>query len=83
MAAELGDALGRVLEVVDLPPEGYRARLEAAGLPPGFVDTAVNGARLVAAGGNAVLTDEVERVLGRAPRTFTGWARDHLEAFGG
>ncbi|MFI6494135.1 hypothetical protein [Streptomyces sp. NPDC050564] len=32
-------------------------------------------------GGNAVLTEDVRQVLGRAPRTYTRWACDHKEAF--
>ncbi|GLY74129.1 SDR family oxidoreductase [Actinoallomurus iriomotensis] len=81
MAARLGEALGRTVETVALSPEEYRDSLLGAGLDPVFVETAVGGARLVAAGGNAVLTDDVERVLGRPPRTFATWVHDHRAAF--
>jgi uncharacterized protein YbjT (DUF2867 family) len=81
MAARLGEALGRTVETVALSPEEYRDSLLGAGLDPVFVETAVGGARLVAAGGNAVLTDDVERVLRRPPRPFATWVHDHRAAF--
>ena len=53
----------------------------AAGVDPEFADFAVNGSRTVAQDGNARLTQDVVRVLGRTPRTFTTWAADHRTAF--
>ncbi|MFC5182323.1 SDR family oxidoreductase [Actinomadura harenae] len=81
MAETLGRVLGRRIETVALTSDDYRARLTAAGLDPGFVRTAVDGARLVASGGNAVVTGDVERVLGRPARTFADWATAHRAAF--
>ncbi|MFF0866858.1 hypothetical protein ACFYUV_34215 [Nonomuraea sp. NPDC003560] len=43
-----------------------------------FAGVAVDGSRLVARDGNARLIPDVERVLGRSPRTFRTWAADHL-----
>ncbi|MEV0407761.1 SDR family oxidoreductase [Actinoallomurus sp. NPDC050550] len=83
MAEQLGHVLGRTVETVHLPLDDYRDRLSAAGLDPAFVATAVNGARLVAEGGNATLTGDVERVLGRPARTFSAWAQGHRTAFTG
>ncbi|MEO3867787.1 SDR family oxidoreductase [Nonomuraea sp. B12E4] len=80
-AARLGEVLGRPLETVDVPLETYREGLLAAGLHPAFAEVAVSGSRLAAAGGNARLTGDVERVLGRPARSFTVWARDHRSAF--
>jgi uncharacterized protein YbjT (DUF2867 family) len=81
MAEQLGQALSRTVETVDMPLEDYRDQLSAAGLDPAFVETAVNGARLIAEGGNATLTGDVERMLGRPARTFAAWAHDHRAAF--
>ncbi|MFI7416438.1 NAD(P)H-binding protein [Nonomuraea sp. NPDC049684] len=78
MARTLGETLGRPVETVDVPLEVYRAQLVAAGMDAGFADVAVDGSRLVARDGNARLTPDVERVLGRPPRTFRTWAADHL-----
>lgn len=81
LAAQLGDALGRTLETVDVPLETYREQMLAAGIDPAFAEIAVNGSRLAAEGGNARLTEEVQQVLGRPPRTFATWAHDHRDAF--
>ncbi|HEY2673202.1 MAG TPA: NAD(P)H-binding protein [Rugosimonospora sp.] len=81
LAAILGDVIGRPLETVDIPLDAYRDRMLAAGMDTGFADVAVNGSRLVAEGGNARLTDDVERSLGRPPRAFVSWAKDHRAAF--
>lgn len=40
-----------------------------------------SGSRYIAQGGNARLTGEVAAALGRPPRTFGAWARDHRTAF--
>ncbi|MET9656308.1 hypothetical protein [Streptomyces sp. NPDC006510] len=47
----------------------------------GELRPAGNGSRLVAEGGNARLTDQVRRALGRPPRTFATWAQDNRGAF--
>ena len=79
---ELGTVLGRPLTVTDLPLDCARARMLARGLTPAFVDIAIDGAALVRAGGNAIVTGDVPAVLGRPARTFAAWARDHRDAFG-
>ncbi|MFT2016686.1 NAD(P)H-binding protein [Streptomyces sp. 796.1] len=78
----LGQAVGRLLTTAELTPTEYAGQLRAAGLDPAFVEVAVAGARLVAGGGNAVLTPDVERVTGHPPRPFTDWAGRHRAAFG-
>ena len=83
MAGLLGEALGRTVAIADISPDAYGDRLHATGLDPAFVETAVNGARLIAQGGNATLTDDVERLLGKPARTFAAWAHDHRTAFTG
>lgn len=81
MAKTLGETLGRAVETVEVPLDVYRKRMIAAGADPEFADIAVEGSRTVAQGGNAQLTLDVERVLGRPPRTFATWAADHRAAF--
>lgn len=77
----LGEAVGRPLATVGLTPSEYAGQLRAAGLDPAFVEVAVAGARLVAGGGNAVLTPDVERVTGHPASPFTDWAGRHRAAF--
>ncbi|MGV9836332.1 NAD(P)H-binding protein [Nocardia niigatensis] len=80
-AATLAAALGRVVDVADVPEERAREFMLGAGMSEEFADGALAGQAYVRAGGNEIVTDEVERVLGRAPRTYADWVRDHVAAF--
>jgi uncharacterized protein YbjT (DUF2867 family) len=81
VAARLGGAIGRPVATVEVPLDAYREGLLAKGYDPDFVENAVAGSTLIARGGYARLTDDVARVLGRPPRAFAAWARDHRGAF--
>ncbi|MFF3866039.1 NAD(P)H-binding protein [Micromonospora sp. NPDC001898] len=83
LAERLGEVLGRRVATVDVPLGAYRESMLARGLDPVFVEVAVNGAKLIAEGDAARLTDDVAQALGRPPRTFAAWAYDHRDAFGG
>lgn len=76
-AAQLGAVLGRVIDTVDVAPDAVRAQMLASGMDPAFVDVVLDGAAFVRDGGNAVLTDDVHRLLGRPPASFRTWAHDH------
>ncbi|MDP9795094.1 uncharacterized protein YbjT (DUF2867 family) [Catenuloplanes nepalensis] len=62
----LGDVLGRDVAVTTAP-------LPAAAWAAGIAWSRD--------GHNAVVTDDVRRVLGRAPASFRTWAQDHRDAF--
>jgi uncharacterized protein YbjT (DUF2867 family) len=79
--AQLADELGRPIGTVDVPPGGIRRQMLAAGYGPSVADSVVGSYQLVRDGGNAVVTGDVERILGRPARTFRAWARDHRAAF--
>ncbi|HEY0693092.1 MAG TPA: NAD(P)H-binding protein [Kribbella sp.] len=79
--AVLAEELGRPIETVDVPPDAVRQQMLSTGLEPSVIDVAVHGYQLVRAGGNAVVTDDVHRILGHPARNFRIWARDHRDAF--
>ncbi len=79
--AQLATELGRTITTVDVPPHAVRQQLVRAGFDPSVADSAVDGYQLVRDGGNAVVTDDVERILGHPARTFRVWAHDHRTAF--
>ncbi|MCA2215264.1 NAD(P)H-binding protein [Jidongwangia harbinensis] len=81
-AAVLAGVLGRPVRTEDVPPERAREYLLGGGTPPEWVDLILEGSGYVAAGGVAVLTDDVATVLGRPPRSFREWAERHRSAFG-
>jgi uncharacterized protein YbjT (DUF2867 family) len=79
--AVLAEELGRPIEMIEVPSDAARQQMLAAGLDASLVDVAVRGYQLVRAGGNAVVTDDVQRILGHPARSFRAWARDHRDAF--
>lgn len=80
-AAVIASTLGKVVETVDVPLEQAREHMIAAGMSQEFADGALAGQEYVRAGRNATVTGDVEQVLGRAPRTYADWVRDHMAAF--
>lgn len=80
-AARLGRLLGRTVATVDVPLDAARERMLASGMDPAFADAAVDGSAYVRDGHNATVTGDVERILGRPPRDFDTWVRDHRGAF--
>ncbi|MRH89658.1 NAD(P)H-binding protein [Nocardia sp. SYP-A9097] len=81
-AAEIASALGKTVETVDVPLDQARQHMLAAGMSEEFADGALAGQEYVRTGRNATVTDDVRQVLGRAPRTYADWVRDHVDAFG-
>jgi uncharacterized protein YbjT (DUF2867 family) len=79
--ARLAEVLGRPLDVVDQSLDETRAGLLASGQDPAVVDTVVAGMGWVRDGRNAVVTDDVARLLGRPATSFAAWARDHRGEF--
>ncbi|AYF76869.1 NAD-dependent epimerase/dehydratase family protein [Nocardia yunnanensis] len=80
-AAILGEVLGRRLEVADIPSDQVGAALVAAGRSEEFAARAAAGNAFVRKGGNTTVTKDIEQILGRAPRTYADWARDHATQF--
>ncbi|MEV0759824.1 SDR family oxidoreductase [Nocardia sp. NPDC050435] len=80
-AAILGAALGRRLEVADIPHADAAEHMRAAGMSARFVEGALAGQAYIRAGGNAVLTADVATVLGRPPHTYAAWAAANVAAF--
>ncbi|MGV9410008.1 NAD(P)H-binding protein [Nocardia sp. NPDC003693] len=80
-AAALSAVLSTPIEVVDVPHEIAREHMLAAGMSAEFAAGALAGQEYVRAGRNAVVTADVEQVLGRPPRSYAEWARDHAPGF--
>lgn len=80
-ATQLAQVIGRPVVTADLPSTVARQQLLDSGMPSAAVDATIIGSAWARAGHNAILTDDVEKVLGRAPATFRSWAQRHREAF--
>lgn len=79
-AAVLADVLGRPVRASDVDPAAARTGLLSAGLDPAAVEEIVAGSAWARAGHGAVLTDDIERILGRPAGSFRAWAEDHRAA---
>ncbi|MFE5814472.1 NAD(P)H-binding protein [Streptomyces sp. NPDC056479] len=82
-AAVLAEILGRPVEVLQLTADQRREQLLGMGLGAAYADSLMAGARFIEEGGNAVVTDDVPRVLGRPARSYLEWVLDHKAAFTG
>jgi uncharacterized protein YbjT (DUF2867 family) len=75
VAAELSAATGREVRYLPVTPEEYAAGAAEAGIPPEEIEPLTDLFVRVLDGHNAHLSGDVERVLGRPARDFTGYAR--------
>ena len=75
-AARLSAALDRPVRYVDCPPEETRATLRGQSSPVWMVADMLASIETLAAGEVDAVTDVVQRVAGRPPRTFAMFARD-------
>lgn len=79
--ATLSDVLGRPILLEELSDAQARDQWRAAGHPEELVELLASWHSDPPAAAR-VVTDVVERVTGRPPRTFAQWAQEHAAAFG-
>lgn len=75
----LADVLGRALRPVPVPVGTVRAALVRSGMTARVADAIV--ARVVGGDDGSDVLPAVQQILGRPPRTFTQWAREHAARF--
>ncbi|HLU60186.1 MAG TPA: SDR family oxidoreductase [Pseudonocardia sp.] len=80
-AEQLGQALGREVSYVAASEEEARAGMVASGISPWSAGMLVEYGRALGSGFGAYTTSDVEDVLGRPPRRFADFVRDHVAAF--
>lgn len=76
----IGEAAGRAVRWEEMPPEEARELLLAQWGDAGFVEAALEGWRRLV-DEPEVVTDTVERLLGRPALPFLEWAREHAADF--
>jgi uncharacterized protein YbjT (DUF2867 family) len=82
VARAISDATGKTVTYQPISPEAARAQLEAKGTPPPLVDAMLAILMYQRAGGpTAAISDKVEKILGRPPRTIVDFAHDHAQHF--
>jgi uncharacterized protein YbjT (DUF2867 family) len=81
-AAELiGQASGRAIRYIDVPPEAARGAMLGMGAPAWMVDGLLELYAIMKAGYTAATTDNVKKLTGHPARTFADFARDHAAAW--
>lgn len=80
-AAQLGWAIGRDVAYVDLPAEQFHANLLGAGLPTWLAEAAVALCGAIRDGHAATVTNSVEELTGRPPRSYREILGAHIDAF--
>ncbi|MFK8052447.1 MAG: NAD(P)H-binding protein [Woeseiaceae bacterium] len=76
IAADLSHATGREIRYVDVPHDAFVAGLTNSGAPEEVVWMLDYLFSTVLDGRNAILTDGVQRALGRPPKDFSDYASD-------
>jgi uncharacterized protein YbjT (DUF2867 family) len=75
-AEALSSAIGRTVTHVDVPPNELRYGMTDMGMPDEIADRLLNLERYFRSGEAGLVTDDIERVTGRAPRRFADYARE-------
>jgi uncharacterized protein YbjT (DUF2867 family) len=81
IAAELSAATGREVDFVDVPDEGARQGLIAAGLPEFVAEQLITIFGQLRRGVAKQVTEGVYALTGSRPRRFAEFARDHAHLF--
>lgn len=79
--ALIGAAMGRPLRFMDVPPAAARDAMLQAGMPAPRAEAMLEVMANIKLGRAATVTGTIEQLLGRKPRTFASWAKDHAAAF--
>jgi uncharacterized protein YbjT (DUF2867 family)/flavin-dependent dehydrogenase len=81
VAAELSAITGRRIEFIDVPESVAEEHLTASGVPAWLVSHVTGAFRLIRSDAMATTTTTVHDLLGREPRSFSEFVRDHSGAF--
>lgn len=79
--ALIGQAIGRPVQYVNVPLQAAEDSMRQMGMPDALVGWLSSLNALVAAGYAGAISPDVERLLGRAPITFSQFAHDHKTAW--
>lgn len=81
IAAQLSAALGRDIRYVPVDEDSAVAAMRERGSDPWMIAMITSLNRAIAGGDLAGLTDDARRLLGREPRRFADFAREHAGAW--
>jgi uncharacterized protein YbjT (DUF2867 family) len=76
----IGSVLGRPLRYQEVPAESVRQSFVEAGFPPEFGDAYIAFLSATVAK-PAMVTRDIEKILGRSARSFSQWVTEHRDVF--
>ncbi|GAC1351585.1 MAG: SDR family oxidoreductase [Polyangiales bacterium] len=80
-AAKLSSAIGKPVKFVDVPPAAAEDGMTKMGMPKPYVDALLELMAAMKSGKVDVVTEDVQKVLGRKATSFDDWAKKHASAF--
>jgi uncharacterized protein YbjT (DUF2867 family) len=81
VAEVISQVTGEPIRYEEISSDLFKKNLIAAGLPADYSDFLVMIMGFLREGYNARMTDSIEQILGRAPRTFQQYAHDYKQAW--
>jgi uncharacterized protein YbjT (DUF2867 family) len=81
MTSTIGQVIGRQLKFEPITEEEVRMNLIAHGDQPESVDYHLSIFRAIREGRMGIVTDTIQRVLGRPPFTFKQWVEENANQF--
>ena len=81
IAATISSASGKSVTYVDVPADAFREAMIGSGAPAAYADAYLDLLSFYRLGNASRVTDDVQRVIGRKPRSFEEFAKDHASAF--
>lgn len=80
-AATISAALGKSVKHISVPTEAAVATMNQWGMPPFIVNVMDSLNKIISAGYAAGVSPDVEKILGRKPRTFVAFANENVGAW--
>jgi (4-alkanoyl-5-oxo-2,5-dihydrofuran-3-yl)methyl phosphate reductase len=77
----IGRAIGKQLKFVDVPDQAARESMLGMGMPAPIVEMMLEFCKAIKAGQAATITDTVQKLTGKTPRTFEAWAQEYAATF--
>lgn len=77
----IGRAIGKPVKFVNVPDQAARDSMLGQGMPAQLADALIEFCGIVRANQAALVTDTVQKLTGRQPRTFEAWVKDNVSAF--
>ena len=81
VAQKLGEVLGREIQFVNLSPDDLKTALVSAGVSGWNADALIDLQRLYRDGKASAVTRDLEKIVGREPRSLTQFLTENREAF--